>query len=71
MTELAWQKSSFSTKKGAPNCVEVASSGDGLVRLRESDCPGEILTVSRRRLGMFLAAVKTGRYDGVGGRTAG
>jgi hypothetical protein len=65
MMELAWQKSSFSGGDGSGDCVEVASSGDCLVRLRESDRPGEVVTVSRSRLGVFLVAVKAGKYDDI------
>ncbi|CAM5692967.1 hypothetical protein SALBM135S_00367 [Streptomyces alboniger] len=43
MTELAWQKSSFSEGAGA-NCVYVATSPTGQIHLQESDAPDTTLT---------------------------
>ena len=63
MSQLRWQKSSFS---GGPNgdCVEVATNPDGHVHLRESDRPGDILTMSPGRLRALLGCVKGGRFSG-------
>ncbi|MPY52276.1 DUF397 domain-containing protein, partial [Streptomyces acidicola] len=43
MTELTWQKSSFSEAGGA-NCLYVAAAPTGPVHLRESDHPDTTLT---------------------------
>ncbi|ADI10095.1 hypothetical protein SBI_06975 [Streptomyces bingchenggensis BCW-1] len=59
-----WKKSSFSEGEGA-NCIELARR-DGRVLIRESDAPHAILTAAPARLGPFLAAVKAGRFDGLG-----
>jgi hypothetical protein len=60
MSDLAWQKSSFSG--GAQdNCVEVAP-GTGHVHLRESDDPGVVLSADRsvfRALVTHLKAART------------
>ncbi|BCL29594.1 DUF397 domain-containing protein [Streptomyces aurantiacus] len=49
MSELSWQKSSFS---GGPegNCLYIATAPDGTLRLRESDTPDLILTTSPQSL---------------------
>ncbi|MEU8570263.1 DUF397 domain-containing protein [Streptomyces pathocidini] len=62
MSQLAWQKSSFST--GAEGeCVEVATAVDGLICLRESDDPAVVVTVPPGRWGAFLRGIKAGEYD--------
>jgi hypothetical protein len=67
MSELRWQKSSFS-EGGTENCVELAADLSGVRRhLRESDEPGVVVTTSRRALADFLHAVKSGRFDRLGG----
>jgi hypothetical protein len=58
MSELVWQKSSYSTE-GA-NCVTVAGGGDGWIRVRESDQPDVVLRVSRRQMLGLLEAVNLG-----------
>ncbi|MCQ4080358.1 DUF397 domain-containing protein [Streptomyces sp. RB6PN25] len=62
MSQLAWQKSSFSTG-GQGECVEVAASAHGQIHLRESDRPGEVLTTTARKLEAFLKGVKAGEFD--------
>ncbi|KIZ19095.1 DUF397 domain-containing protein [Streptomyces natalensis] len=63
MSQLAWRKSSFSTA-GQTECVELATDPDGNVHLRESDQPGDILTMSPGRLRALLDCVKGGRLSG-------
>ncbi|MGW1028865.1 DUF397 domain-containing protein [Streptomyces sp. NPDC002577] len=58
MSELHWQKSSYSQE--ASSCVYIASAVDGLIRLRESDEPDVILVADRAQLGALIAAVKSG-----------
>ncbi|MCZ4125490.1 DUF397 domain-containing protein [Streptomyces sp. H39-S7] len=63
MSQLQWQKSSFSDSGGA-NCVEVAAV-NGTVMLRESDAPGVVLSTSPIALGRLLANIKAGELDGL------
>ncbi|MFF7883630.1 DUF397 domain-containing protein [Streptomyces sp. NPDC020794] len=53
MSELEWQKSSFS---GGPegNCVNVATAPDGTIRLRESDEPRTVLATTPKGLAALL-----------------
>ncbi|MET7349159.1 DUF397 domain-containing protein [Streptomyces mirabilis] len=53
MSELEWQKSSFS---GGPegNCVNVATAPDGTIRLRESDEPRTVLATTPEGLAALL-----------------
>lgn len=61
MSDLNWQKSSFSDGAG-PNCVELAAVDDG-IHMRESDEPGTVIRTTPAALGSFIRAVKTGRLD--------
>jgi len=58
MTELAWQKSTFS---GGPEgeCVYVAPSPDGTIRLRESNTPDVTLTTTPKGLTALLRHLKS------------
>ncbi|WP_405949548.1 DUF397 domain-containing protein [Streptomyces prunicolor] len=58
MTELAWQKSTFS---GGPEgeCVYVAPAPDGTIRLRESDTPHVTLTTAPEGLAALLRHLKS------------
>ncbi|MET8683911.1 DUF397 domain-containing protein [Streptomyces sp. NPDC004732] len=56
MTELAWQKSTYSQE--ASSCVNIATAPDGTIRLRESDDPDVILRTTRTQLGTLICAVK-------------
>ncbi|WP_409469533.1 DUF397 domain-containing protein [Streptomyces sp. HC307] len=58
MPELKWLKSSFSEASGN-NCVEVASTEDGIA-LRESESPAEVLATHPDVLGALLRGVKAG-----------
>lgn len=64
MPQLMWRKSSYS---GGPegNCVEVATGPAGLVHMRESDRPGDIVTTGPDRLGALLRRIKGGEFDGL------
>jgi hypothetical protein len=59
MAELNWQKSTFS---GGPQgeCVCIATSPDGTIRLRESDEPQLILGTEPKALAALLGHVKAG-----------
>lgn len=60
MTELNWQKSTFSGN--AADCVEIAIS-DGVIHIRESDQPDEVVTTTPAKLRAFLQGVKAGEFD--------
>lgn len=46
MTELIWQKSSFSEAGGANRLYVTASSTPATIHLRESDTPDTVLTTT-------------------------
>ncbi|MFJ8936860.1 DUF397 domain-containing protein [Streptomyces sp. NPDC102365] len=56
MTELRWQKSSFSSE--ASNCLELATTPEGELHLRESDDPATTLSVPPAGLRSLLATVR-------------
>ncbi|MGW2224687.1 DUF397 domain-containing protein [Streptomyces formicae] len=56
MTELAWQKSTYSQE--ASSCVNIATAPDGTIRLRESDEPEVVLSTTRTQLGTLIRSVK-------------
>lgn len=61
MATLQWQKSSFSGE--ANGCVYLATADDGMIKLRESDDPGTVVTTSPERLRAFILGVKAGEFD--------
>ncbi|MET8544574.1 DUF397 domain-containing protein [Kitasatospora sp. NPDC004799] len=63
MSHLAWQKSSFSDADGGSTCVELATGGQDVRHLRESDDPSVILTTSTTQLHAFLLAAQAGEFD--------
>ncbi|MFD6997519.1 DUF397 domain-containing protein [Streptomyces mirabilis] len=58
MTQLAWQKSTFS-EPGSDTCVEIALDETGTPRLRESASPGTVVTASPSALAALLDRVKS------------
>jgi hypothetical protein len=58
--QLTWQKSSFSGDESG-NCLYLAATPDGTLRLRESDTPHEIIATTPARLSNLIRAVKAGR----------
>ncbi|KOV25784.1 hypothetical protein ADK60_22545 [Streptomyces sp. XY431] len=63
MSEIVWQKSSFSGSNAGGSCVELARGAAGLRHLRESDDPGSILVTDVEKLNCFLLAIKAGEFD--------
>ncbi|MFE5124679.1 DUF397 domain-containing protein [Streptomyces sp. NPDC056669] len=61
MSDLTWQKSSFSDGAG-PNCVELADAPDG-IRIRESDEPETVIRTSPATLRSFIRAVRAAHLD--------
>jgi len=53
---LHWQKSSYSSEGN--NCVELATTPDGTIHLRESDAPATTLTLHPSGLHSLLAAAR-------------
>lgn len=65
MSQLRWQKSSFS-EAGASNCVEVAAGLTGTRRhLSESDDPATVVTASGAALRRLILGVKACEFDDV------
>ncbi|MFF2956520.1 DUF397 domain-containing protein [Kitasatospora sp. NPDC057965] len=61
MSQLDWQKSSFSGDQA--NCVEIRTGAAGLVELRESDDGGIVLPANPAAFADLLNAIKTGELD--------
>ncbi len=64
MSDIHWQKSSYSTNGGDNSCVELARQA-GSVLVREGDEPGVIAVASPARAAALLGAVKRGAFDGL------
>ncbi|WP_434596272.1 DUF397 domain-containing protein [Streptomyces sp. A5-4] len=65
MSELHWQKSSFSVGEGG-NCLNLATAPDGTIRLRESDNPEEIISTTPIRLKELIRTIKANEPGGWG-----
>jgi hypothetical protein len=55
---LHWQKSSYSSEGN--NCLELATTPDGTIHLRESDNPTVVLSLERRELTALLHTTRRG-----------
>jgi hypothetical protein len=66
MSDICWQKSSFSEQSPEASCVELARPGGAALLLRESDDPGVIATASPARVRSLLHATKRGAFDKIG-----
>ncbi|WP_308403680.1 DUF397 domain-containing protein [Streptomyces niphimycinicus] len=62
MTEVNWQKSSYSSAGDGNSCIELALIGT-TVALRESDDPRTVLATTPVKLGALLRSIKAGRLD--------
>ncbi|KFG00093.1 MULTISPECIES: DUF397 domain-containing protein [Streptomyces] len=58
MPTLHWQKSSYSSEGN--NCLELATTPDGAIHLRESDDPTVALTFQPRELTALLHTTRQG-----------
>ncbi|MEU7044159.1 DUF397 domain-containing protein [Streptomyces varsoviensis] len=56
-SSLKWQKSSYSAGGEGANCLELAEV-DGLVWLRESEAPDEVVAATPTALRALLRSVK-------------
>jgi hypothetical protein len=65
MTDLSdadWRKASLSVHNGG--CVEIAANLPGVTAVRDSKRPeGGALVIDRAAFAVFLADVRSGRYD--------
>ncbi|PSM38295.1 DUF397 domain-containing protein [Streptomyces dioscori] len=62
MPRLTWQKSSFSSDE-SNDCLHIATTPDGILHLRESDTPDDIIATTPARLDHLIRALKAGRSD--------
>ncbi|TKA10227.1 DUF397 domain-containing protein [Actinacidiphila oryziradicis] len=62
MSEINWQKSSYSGQGDGAECIELAAAGT--IRLRESDDPGVIVTTTPAPLKALLLGIKASEFDG-------
>ncbi|MFF1794771.1 DUF397 domain-containing protein, partial [Kitasatospora sp. NPDC058263] len=63
MSEVLWQKSSFSGGDASNNCLELAPGTGDLRHLRESDDPDVVVTTDVAKLRAFILGVKAGEFD--------
>ncbi|MEO3755921.1 DUF397 domain-containing protein [Streptomyces sp. B6B3] len=54
MSDVTWQKSSYSSGDATGNCLELARTGEGLIRLRESEDPNRVIITTPPRLASLL-----------------
>lgn len=60
MSELVWQKSSFSGDDANRDCVEVAAEQSvGVLLLRESDAPGAVIRATPGALRALVVALNS------------
>jgi len=57
VTELNWQKSTYS--ESASSCVYIATTPAGTILLRESDAPEIAITTGPHQLNALIVAVQT------------
>ncbi|MFJ9953042.1 DUF397 domain-containing protein [Kitasatospora sp. NPDC091207] len=63
MSEIFWQKSSFSGGDAGNSCLELALGSGGARHLRESDDSDVVVTTDVAKLRAFLLGVKAGEFD--------
>ncbi|MEV7775379.1 DUF397 domain-containing protein [Kitasatospora sp. NPDC086791] len=63
MSDLFWQKSSYSNAEGANNCLEIATGAEGIRHLRESEDPSVVITTSTAKFRAFVLGAKAGEFD--------
>lgn len=59
-SSTAWQKSSYSEATG--NCVEIRTH-DGMIEVRESDRPADVITTTRTKFEALLRGVKAREFE--------
>ncbi|WP_167501469.1 DUF397 domain-containing protein [Streptomyces malaysiensis] len=63
MSEIQWQKSSYSADAEGNACVELAHAPEAGILLRESDEPGTVIATTPAALRALTRAAKAGRFD--------
>ncbi|MFJ5121506.1 DUF397 domain-containing protein, partial [Kitasatospora sp. NPDC088548] len=63
MSQLSWQKSSYSEGEGSSNCLELATGAGDARHLRESDDPDTVITTNTAKLHAFILGAKAGEFD--------
>jgi hypothetical protein len=63
VSDLVWQKSSFSKLRGGNDCLEVTRGEDGMIYLRESDDPDVVAVTTPAKWDAFVKGVKAGEFD--------
>lgn len=58
MSEIVWQKSSYSGSGDGTNCIELTAA-QGALALRESDTPSVVLHTQRPQLAALLRHIKS------------
>ncbi|WP_411129928.1 DUF397 domain-containing protein [Streptomyces sp. x-19] len=61
MPETEWQRSSF-CGGGGNNCIETLPQ-DGVILIRESQAPTDVIRATPEQLAAFIRGVKAGEYD--------
>ncbi|MER6140360.1 DUF397 domain-containing protein [Streptomyces sparsogenes] len=67
MSDIKWQKSSYSADGPGNACVELAHAPDAAILLRESDDPQVIIETSQAALRGLIRGIKTGEFDALAG----
>ncbi|AUA13932.1 DUF397 domain-containing protein [Streptomyces samsunensis] len=67
MSDIKWQKSSYSADGPGNNCVELAHASDAAILLRESDDPCVVIATTPAALRGLVARIKTGGFDHMAG----
>ncbi|MEU4895476.1 DUF397 domain-containing protein [Streptomyces sp. NPDC044780] len=63
MSDIQWQKSSYSADAEGNACVELAHAPGAAVLLRESDDPNVIIATTPAALRQLMERVKAGEFD--------
>ncbi|MFD8387503.1 DUF397 domain-containing protein [Streptomyces sp. NPDC059679] len=67
MSDIQWQKSSYSADGPGNACVELAHASDAAILLRESDDPHVIITTTPAAFLALIRGIKTGDFDALAG----
>lgn len=60
---LEWTRAAPENALGPGPWIEVAFGPGGLVHLRETDDPGNVVTTTRRKWEAFVLGVRAGEFD--------
>ncbi|MFD5389088.1 DUF397 domain-containing protein [Streptomyces sp. NPDC127074] len=68
MSGLEWRKSSFSSGVGGQDCVEVATTPNDRIHIRESDDPAVVIATRPTPWGAFVRGGKAGGLRPIAGK---